>query len=149
MFKTSLNGKDTSQVSEAIKALGLNGFTGVATLSRELDDNGKVVLENGSPVPVSPYVYVKSATLTPEQRQLVVDAISSCQSSEEVNIAEAPTREMEQIRNHRNGLLAETDWRAFPDVTMSDEWKTYRQELRDVPASNTVYENVTWPTKPE
>jgi hypothetical protein len=60
-----------------------------------------------------------------------------------------PAREMEQIRNHRNGLLVETDWRATSDLTMSDEWKTYRQELRDIPASNTVYENVTWPTKPE
>ena len=68
---------------------------------------------------------------------------------EKVFIAEIPLREMRQIREHRNGLLTETDWRAFPDVTMSDEWKTYRQELRDIPASNTAYENVTWPTKPE
>ena len=60
-----------------------------------------------------------------------------------------PVREMEMIRNHRNRLLTETDWRAFPDVTMSDAWKTYRQLLRDIPASNTIYENVTWPTKPE
>ena len=60
-----------------------------------------------------------------------------------------PAREMTSIREHRNRLLTETDWRAFPDVTMSDEWKTYRQELRDIPASNTVYEDVTWPTKPE
>ena len=45
----------------------------------------------------------------------------------------AAAREMEQIRNHRNNLLVETD----------------RQELRDIPASNTVYENVSWPTKPE
>ena len=62
---------------------------------------------------------------------------------------EAPSREMERIRNHRNGLLTETDWMANSDVTMSDEWKTYRQELRDIPASNTVYEDVTWPPKPE
>ena len=61
----------------------------------------------------------------------------------------AAAREMKMIRNHRDNLLAETDWTALPDVTMSDEWKTYRQELRDIPASNTVYENVTWPTKPE
>ena len=37
---------------------------------------------------------------------------------------------------------------ATSDLTMSDAWKTYRQELRDVPASNTVYKDVTWPTKP-
>ena len=61
---------------------------------------------------------------------------------------EVPVREMEDIRSHRNRLLTETDWMANSDVTMSDAWKTYRQELRDIPASNIVYVNVTWPTKP-
>ena len=64
-------------------------------------------------------------------------------------IDEAPARDMTRIREHRNSLLTETDWMANSDVTMSDEWKTYRQELRDIPASNTVYEDVTWPPKPE
>ena len=66
----------------------------------------------------------------------------------QVAIDAIPARQMVEIRSHRNGLLAETDWRAFPDVTMSDAWKSYRQELRDIPASNTVYANVTWPTQP-
>ena len=80
--------------------------------------------------------------LTPEEE--------TARDAEEQTWADgAAAREMEMIRNYRNGLLTETDWRAFPDVTMSDEWKTYRQELRDIPASNTVYEDVTWPTKPE
>jgi hypothetical protein len=61
----------------------------------------------------------------------------------------ASAREMTSIREHRDRLLTETDWMANSDVTMSDEWKTYRQELRDIPASNTVYEDVTWPPKPE
>ena len=60
-----------------------------------------------------------------------------------------PAREMEMIRNHRNGLLSDTDWTGISDLTMSDAMKTYRQELRDIPASNTVYENVSWPTQPE
>ena len=60
----------------------------------------------------------------------------------------AAAREMEQIRSHRNNLLTETDWIGTTDVTMSDAWKTYRQELRDIPASNTVYKDVTWPTQP-
>ena len=60
----------------------------------------------------------------------------------------APVREMEAIREHRDRLLAETDWMANSDVTMFDAWKTYRQDLRDIPASNTVYKDVTWPTKP-
>ena len=60
----------------------------------------------------------------------------------------ASAREMDSIRNHRDGLLTETDWMALGDVTMSDTWKTYRQLLRDIPASNTTYADVTWPTKP-
>jgi len=60
----------------------------------------------------------------------------------------AAAREMEEIRRHRNNLLTETDWMALGDVTMSDAWKTYRQLLRDIPASNTTYADVTWPTKP-
>ena len=59
-----------------------------------------------------------------------------------------PAREMEMIREHRNGLLSATDWTANSDVTMSAAMKTYRQMLRDIPASNTVYEDVDWGTKP-
>ena len=68
---------------------------------------------------------------------------SSAQTTDEA------AREMTSIREHRDNLLTETDWMALGDVTMSDAWKTYRQELRDIPASNTVYKDVTWPTKPE
>ena len=57
-------------------------------------------------------------------------------------------REMAQIRQHRDSLLRETDHYGLGDVTMSDDMATYRQALRDVPASNTVYADVTWPTKP-
>ena len=61
----------------------------------------------------------------------------------------AAAREMEAIRKERDRLLASTDWTGNPDVTMSDAMKTYRQMLRDIPASNTVYADVDWPTKPE
>ena len=63
---------------------------------------------------------------------------------------EAPFIEMRQIREHRNRLLAETDWTGSPDVTMTDDMKTYRQVLRDYPASNTTYsdDKKDWPTKP-
>ena len=51
-------------------------------------------------------------------------------------------------RFKRDGLLAETDWMANSDVTMSDEWKTYRQALRDVPSQSGFPETINWPTKP-
>ena len=64
---------------------------------------------------------------------------------------------MAELRLQRDAKLAETDFYALGDVTMSDNMKTYRQALRDLPASNDgknatlkdgVLENVKWPTKP-
>tara|TARA_B100000927_G_C16338639_1_gene418348 strand:- start:167 stop:613 length:447 start_codon:yes stop_codon:yes gene_type:complete len=79
---------------------------------------------------------------------------------------EAP---MVELRKQRNVKLAETDWMTLSDSpTMSDEWKTYRQALRDLPAESKdvtfdkelrglpssrngdlTLKNVTWPKKPE
>ena len=36
------------------------------------------------------------------------------------------------LRLERNRLLSETDYMGYSDVTMSDEWKAYRQALRDI-----------------
>ena len=52
------------------------------------------------------------------------------------------------LRHERNKRLAETDWMANSDVTMSTEWATYRQALRDITESATSLDDVTWPTKP-
>ena len=52
------------------------------------------------------------------------------------------------IREERDSLLAATDWTANSDVTMSDEMRTYRQALRDVPSQAGFPDNVTWPEKP-
>ena len=75
----------------------------------------------------------------------------------ELDAAEA----MKLLREERNVLLSETDWMGIKSqetgVAMSNAWKTYRQALRDLPASSTPtldanYEldlsSVTWPTEP-
>ena len=51
-------------------------------------------------------------------------------------------------RNSRDALLKETDHYALSDVTMSDDMKTYRQALRDVPQQSDFPSTITWPTKP-
>ena len=64
---------------------------------------------------------------------------------------------MRLLRLERDKRIAKTDWRASSDLTLTDAWKTYRQALRDLPASatpklNSNYEldltSVTWPTEP-
>ena len=53
-----------------------------------------------------------------------------------------------QVREERDAKLSACDWRASSDVTMSDEWRTYRQLLRDVPTQAGFPNSVTWPTEP-
>ena len=64
---------------------------------------------------------------------------------------------MRLLRVERDRLLATTDWRASSDLTLADAWKTYRQSLRDLPASASPsldsngdldLTSVTWPTEP-
>ena len=51
-------------------------------------------------------------------------------------------------RAERDDKLAVCDWMANSDVTMSPNWVTYRQALRDVPAQAGFPNTITWPTKP-
>ena len=55
---------------------------------------------------------------------------------------------MRLLRAERDRKLAETDWWATSDRTMTDAQTTYRQALRDVPANYTSLDDVVWPTKP-
>jgi len=57
-------------------------------------------------------------------------------------------RDFQYLREQRNRKLSQTDWAALSDVTMSDEMRTYRQTLRDLPANTTDPANPVWPTKP-
>jgi len=64
---------------------------------------------------------------------------------------------MRLLRIERDKLLSACDYRASSDLTLADAWKTYRQSLRDLPASSTPtldsdgnldMSSVTFPTEP-
>ena len=52
------------------------------------------------------------------------------------------------VRRDRDRKLAETDYLALSDSTLSSNMKDYRQALRDVPEDNADVDNINWPTKP-
>ena len=52
-----------------------------------------------------------------------------------------------QVRAQRDELLIESDSKVWPDY-IPDDWRTYRQALRDVPAQSGFPTNVTWPVEP-
>ena len=94
---------------------------------------------------------MKTLTYNPETQEWI--------ESDDGKDPEVPSNDwyLKVLRNKRNQLLAETDFYALSDVTMSDEMKTYRQALRDLPSNYTTNDsgalkedlsNLTWPTKP-
>ena len=90
----------------------------------------------------------------------LVDGVSVQLSAEEETARDAEetafandafNRAIANVRDKRNRLIAETDYFALSDVTMSSDMTTYRQNLRDITNGvDTVDKcnNITWPTKP-
>ena len=85
---------------------------------------------------------MRTLTYNPETREWI--------ESDDGKDPEVPSNDwyMKVLRKQRNSLLAETDWMANSDVTMTDAWKTYRQALRDLPANTKDPANPIYPTKP-
>ena len=67
--------------------------------------------------------------------------------------ADALASSWERLRTERDALLVSSDWTQSPDSPLTDEvkssWATYRQQLRDLPASTADPANPTWPEAPE
>ena len=79
------------------------------------------------------------------------EEVKERQAEEKANLEGTLVTRMALLRNKRNILLAETDWMANSDVSMSSSWKTYRQELRDLTNgldTEDKVNKVTWPKEP-
>ena len=86
-----------------------------------------------------------------ERIQLTAEEEAARDAEEAAWEAGALGRAQANLRAKRNQLLAETDFYALSDVTMSSDMETYRQNLRDLPdGKDTVAKctDATFPTKP-
>jgi len=82
------------------------------------------------------------------EEQAKFDAITSLYTKSDITELD---RHLAILRQKRNRLLAETDYLALSDNTLSDDMKKYRQDLRDLPAGKDTVEkceNAVFPTKP-
>ena len=93
--------------------------------------------------------------ITDDEKVIKDGGLVGAKASRETEIKEFEDaqldRDLSELREKRNKLLAETDYLALSDNTLADNMKTYRQELRDLPSGLDTVEkvaNVTWPTKP-
>ena len=91
---------------------------------------------------------------TPEGNIPFTDAEETARDAEEKAELEArPAKMFKIVRRDRDIKLQKTDWMTLADSPdISDEWKAYRQALRDLPGTlndTTVLETITWPDEPE
>jgi len=66
----------------------------------------------------------------------------------EITAEDITASHLRGLRKERNKKLAETDWWATSDRTMTTEQTAYRQALRDITNTYSSLETVVWPTKP-
>ncbi len=91
--------------------------------------------------------------VTNEKVTWLTDGVHPTQEQIDAKIAELSTSEpLRRLRLRRNKILKESDWRVIKatetGVAMSNEWKTYRQALRDITQHYQSLDDVVWPTEP-
>ena len=94
-------------------------------------------------------VFRNHADETPENRAIIADVIQNYDTFADRFIASSA---MQNLREDRNAMLSESDWTQVGDSPLSDtkkqEWRTYRQTLRDLPANTPDPLNPSWPAMP-
>ena len=73
------------------------------------------------------------------------------EAQQETQIAARQVKLWARLRQERDALLQESDWRFggdAPDGAGSDAWKSYRSQLRDLPSVTSDPANPTWPEEP-
>ena len=94
----------------------------------------------------------KTKMVNGKEVELTVDEISALEKRDKEWSDGEYDRLMESIRQERTDLLADCDWMGMSDLTMSADWKTYRQKLRDITKDVDTVDKakaVTMPEKPK
>ena len=129
------------------------------TVSRlQLPDSTDTIFPGDTrPVDLGDYVLVKATEVTQEVtsgKKRGDTTVAGDKDKETVTVTytavdQTDAEQWASIRAERDSKLMDSDWMANSDVTMSSAWKTYRQALRDLPASESDPDDITWPTEPE
>lgn len=92
----------------------------------------------------TPHIGYLEITSDDQAKNAVVDLVSL-----DISYVEPEIDHLALLRSKRNRLLAQTDWTQLPDAPVNKTaWATYRQALRDLPATVDT-DNPVWPEQPE
>lgn len=124
---------DDTNVFHAIRSFTQEGFS--IAVDETNEGVGTITWDNPSASDIPTYAQIKAKAI-----ELSVDNAKNA------------------LRQTRTQKLTDSDWMGNQDVTMSDEWKTYRQALRDITTTITDddvrqamandWQHSSWPTEP-
>ena len=110
------------------------------------------IFEGAQPQITSPYETVERQGIEEIDgkwfKKYVIGPIFNNEEDEKAYKLRIDIKASEDIRKTRNNLISKSDWMACSDVIMSDDWKEYRQALRDIPEQEGFPHSVDWPTQP-
>ena len=113
----------------------------------------EVILQGPQPQTTPPYETVVRQGIEEIKgkwfTKYVIGPIFNNQEDEEAYRLNIDAQASESIKNTRNSLISKSDWMGCSDVIMSDEWREYRQELRDITTQEGFPHNVEWPNEPD
>ena len=123
----------------------------------EIPDTTDIVYTGDQrPLDLGNYVLVKATEVTQEvtsgkkrgDTTTTIDKDKETVTVTYTAVDQTDEEKWKSIRDSRNAKLEESDWRGMSDVTMSSAWKTYRAALRDLPASESDPDDITFPDEP-
>ena len=110
------------------------------------------ILEGSRPQTTPPYETVVRQGIEEIKgkwfKKYVIGPIFNNQEEEDSYRLNIDTQVSENIRSTRNNLISKSDWMGCSDFIMSDEWRQYRQDLRDITTQEGFPHNVEWPEEP-
>tara|TARA_B100001287_G_scaffold263601_1_gene254641 strand:- start:624 stop:968 length:345 start_codon:yes stop_codon:yes gene_type:complete len=114
-------------------------------MAYSVNKDTKVATYNGDTYPPTQKTDAKTGNTT-----LVAKSEAECVEVKKIR-DNYPNECLNRLREKRNNLIAQTDWWALGDITMTDAQKNYRQALRDITKTYKSIEEASgnWPTKPE
>ena len=147
----------TSDLIEALKSfllpLGLKPTTEIFPKQKELkeDDKGNIKPGNFINLPYYNNGQTHRYAVDKNNSKLSLDQFIKLANELKTTRDNAAAVQLQSLREHRNMLIAQTDWWALGDITMTDAQKTYRQSLRDITKTYKTLDSAqgNWPVKPE
>jgi hypothetical protein len=131
---------------------------GMGTVGRvEIPDTTDIVYTGDQrPLDLGNYVLVKATEVTEEitsgkkrgDTTTTIDKDKETVTVTYTAVDQTDAEKWESIRSQRDDKLNASDYMGFSDVTMSSAWKTYRQALRDLPASKSDPDDIVFPDEP-